>query len=489
MELLLKFRYRLPALFFFTFIIIFILLGSRELWTHEARWGLVCQEMLKTGDYLHPYLHGESYYDKPLPSYWIMIMTAKLFGTLNEWTLRFPGAILGFLSILALYGLGKKLFNEETGLLAGWILATSPMYISWSRIASADIMNAAGIIFTLYWYFKKRDDKSLSSYTVFFILMALTSLTKGLTGVVIPALFIFPDLIQENRWKKHLNLKIVIATLPALLLYIFPFFLSQYFSGASYNENGLTQVFQENVQRFFNPFDHKGTPLTYFQYLPLYFFPWIILFVPAVYLTIKKWNTQKQNSRWTALAFGIVFLFLTVSGSRRSYYLLPLVPICSLWVADFCLNDAGQKFKKACFTLLIITGICSLLFGLFVQPLKEKIGGVRPFIHSLQKELINSEECNYVIFRALPKTGFYLGSNVPITWLRDTKEIKKLPELFSKGKTVILTAKKHETEVDALLKSHSFSKRRQSVSIQWLKKFISENKDSVVAYIPENFLK
>ncbi len=485
MELLLKSRYHVQAFILFAFVIVFVLLGTRELWTHEARWGLICQEMLKTGDYLHPYLHGEPYYDKPLPSYWIMIATAKIFGVLNEWTLRIPGAILGFFSILALYGLGKKLFNKETGLLAGCILATTPLYISWARIASADIMNAAGIIFALYWYFLKREDNGLYSYTVFFILMALTSLTKGLTGVVIPCLFIFPDLILQGQWKKHINLKIGIAAIPALLLYISPFFLSQLFSDTSYNENGLVQVFRENVQRFFNPFDHKGTPLTYFQYLPLYFFPWIIPFLPAVYLTIKTWKTQNLNSRWTALAFGLVFLFLSISGSRRSYYLLPLVPIAALWVADYCLNYAGVKFRNNCFILLLITGSLSLLFTVIVQPLKEKLGGVRPFIHSVQTEIKNAQEYHYVIFRALPKTGFYLESKTSITWLRDNRDIKKLPGLFSDGKTIILTSKKHEPEVDLLLKSLSFSKKKQEISISWLKKYLKENKDSVIAYIPE----
>lgn len=485
MELLLKSRYRVPVFIVFAFVIVFILLGSRELWTHEARWGLICQEMLKTGDYLHPYLHGEPYYDKPIPSYWIMIGTAKIFGVLNEWTLRIPGAILGFFSILALYGLGKKLFNAETGLLAGWILATTPLYISWARIASADIMNAAGIIFALYWYFLKKEDNGLYSYTVFFILMALTCLTKGLTGVVIPCLFIFPDLILQGQWKKHINLKIVIATIPALLVYIFPFFLSQFFSDTSYNENGLVQVFRENVQRFFNPFDHKGNPLTYFQYLPLYFFPWIIPFLPAVYLTIKTWKTQSPNSRWTALAFGLVFLFLSLSGSRRSYYLLPLIPLAALWVADYCLNYAGAKFRKNCFILLLITGIISLLFTLIFQPLKEKLGGVRPFIHSLQTEIKNAQEYRYVIFRALPKTGFYLESMTPIIWFRDKRDIEKLSVLFSEGKTIILTSKKHESEVDVLLKTPSFKKKKQEIAIAWLKKFFKKNKDAVIAYIPE----
>jgi 4-amino-4-deoxy-L-arabinose transferase-like glycosyltransferase len=38
--------------------------------------------MLQTGDYFDPYLKGMPYYDKPLPSYWLITATAHLMGGL-----------------------------------------------------------------------------------------------------------------------------------------------------------------------------------------------------------------------------------------------------------------------------------------------------------------------------------------------------------------------------------------------------------------------
>jgi hypothetical protein len=48
-------------------ILLFAHLGAAELRTLEGRWVAVCDHMMSSGDYLHPYLFGEPYYDKPFP--------------------------------------------------------------------------------------------------------------------------------------------------------------------------------------------------------------------------------------------------------------------------------------------------------------------------------------------------------------------------------------------------------------------------------------
>ena len=57
-------------------VVLFVKLGAAELWTLEGRWAGVCAHMIRSGDYLHPYLYGHAYYDKPLLSYWLAIAVA-----------------------------------------------------------------------------------------------------------------------------------------------------------------------------------------------------------------------------------------------------------------------------------------------------------------------------------------------------------------------------------------------------------------------------
>lgn len=74
-------------------LILLLGLGSRELWGPETRWANIALQMLQSGDYLDPYLKGSPYYDKPLPSYWLITATAGLMGGLNHWSLRLSSVI------------------------------------------------------------------------------------------------------------------------------------------------------------------------------------------------------------------------------------------------------------------------------------------------------------------------------------------------------------------------------------------------------------
>src|SRR4051812_48276068 len=80
-------------LWFAAIAMLIIMLGGRELWTQEARWANITWQMLYSGDYLHPYLAGAEYYDKPLLSYWLIIVFSKLTGSLTAWSLRIPSAL------------------------------------------------------------------------------------------------------------------------------------------------------------------------------------------------------------------------------------------------------------------------------------------------------------------------------------------------------------------------------------------------------------
>lgn len=55
-------------------------------------------------------------------------------GGLNVWTTRLPQAVAGVLTVLVVYGLGRRLFDRSTGLAAAALLAISPWHILLSRL-------------------------------------------------------------------------------------------------------------------------------------------------------------------------------------------------------------------------------------------------------------------------------------------------------------------------------------------------------------------
>lgn len=305
-------------------------LGSRELWGAETRWANIALQMLQSGDYFDPYLKGGPYYDKPLLSYWLITASAWLTGSLGPWSLRLSSVVAAWLSVWLVYLLGEQLFRKGTGLIAGWMLATTFYFVFWARVATADILTVCGVLAAVWWYWRGPDDTKLWRYVVFCGLLALTSLFKGLIGFILPGLVLLPHLLSDKRWKLHLNLRLAAALLIAGTFYMAPFLLSHLYGAPNYGESGLGLVLRENVVRFFQPFDNIGPIYTYLIYLPVYTLPWAPCWLIALWVALRHWRQIEPHTRWLIQGLALLMIFFTASGSRRSYYVLPLVPFAQL---------------------------------------------------------------------------------------------------------------------------------------------------------------
>ncbi len=318
--------------------ILFFMLGYRELWTQEGRWAVVVLGMQAHHDIWHPYLYDHPYYDKPLFSYWLTLFFSSLLQGFNEWALRLPSVLASLLIIYCTYWLGKFHSNRQVGLLAGWMLITTFLFIFWSRTAGADMLNIAGVLAATAWYFAHRDHPNLFNYIVFFAIIAITCLCKGLLGFMLTGIAVLPDLLHGNRWRQHVNLSFAFGLAIGIGIYLLPFLASSWFNPQHFAENGLAQVYHENILRFIKPFDHEDPIYTYFIYLPIYLLPWTFFFIPAIFSAIKNWHHLSVGERWPIWVTLLLFIFFSASGSRRSYYILPILPFAILMTANWILS-------------------------------------------------------------------------------------------------------------------------------------------------------
>ncbi|SEN23582.1 Dolichyl-phosphate-mannose-protein mannosyltransferase [Pseudomonas sp. ok272] len=355
-------------------------LGSRELWGPETRWANIAVQMLQSADYFDPYLMGGAYYDKPLPSYWLITAASWFTGGLGHWSLRLSSVIAAWLSVWLVYLIGEQLFRRGTGLIAGWMLATTFYFVFWARVATADILTVCGVLAAIWWYWRGPDDTRLSRYCVFFLLLSITSLFKGLIGFILPGLVLLPHLLHDGRWRRHLNLRLCAALIVGAAVYGLPFVLSHFYGAPTYGQSGLGLVFRENVVRFFQPFDQFGPIYTYLIYLPVYTLPWAPFWLLGLWVAARNWRGLEPNARWLVWSLGLLFLFFTASGSRRSYYVLPLVPFAQLLAAWWVTRQWDQArvgrgwrigFGVAGALVLLVLGI--------IAPWSNGGGGVMQF--------------------------------------------------------------------------------------------------------------
>jgi 4-amino-4-deoxy-L-arabinose transferase-like glycosyltransferase len=412
-ELLWGSRSRFRWLLVVSVIVLFSFLGAKEIWTQEHRWADIVAGMFYRHDFFHPYLGDVRYYDKPLLSYWLIAAIAWLTDNLNAWALRLPSALAGLLSVWAIYRIGSVQRDKSLGMLCGWMLISTFFIIFWSRVSSADMLNVGGILLAVAWYQSRKNQAGFFAYSIFFIIIAVTSLCKGLSGAIVPLIAVFADMCLHRSFKRHLRIPLFFALIPGVLVYLIPFWLSSHFGGETYGENGLYLVYKENVLRYFQPFDHQGPIYTYFQYLPLYLMPWTLFFVPALFALPSRWRALSVDAKSNWLALALVFLFFTLSGSRRSYYVLPIVPFAILVTAEWISSVSVDALRQRLAALCAIVSCIALFAIMDAAPAWYYSGcGVERFAASLKHEAEKQkpwDQWQIVMLDAETKLNFYLG--------------------------------------------------------------------------------
>ncbi len=363
------------------FFLLFYTLGYRSLWGSEGRWAEIAREMMLSGDYFHPTINYEPYFDKPLFTYWVIVGTAWVTGSLNEFAARFPGALAGLVTLWAAISLGTRLFSRRAGYFAAWILLTSYGFLFWSRTACADIENMTFILLAVLWYWHRRDKPGFVSFAVFYLICATGAHFKGLPAAVLPGIICLPDVLRQGRWRRYLSLSHLAALFLGVAIYLYPFLYAAW-TAENYSENGLYLVFRENILRFFSAFDHKEPPYVYLYYVPMLFLPWAPLLIMALVDAARKYRQAGIYHKWLLEAIVIIFLIYTLSDSRRSYYILPIMPFCALAAGNFLAGQGSREWVRIAviiqFFLMVFLAAVEMLTPVISPAVTEFTGIVPP---------------------------------------------------------------------------------------------------------------
>lgn len=316
-------------------------LSARSLWGSEDRWAEISRQMLATRDWFHPVINGELYFYKPLFTYWWIIATEWFTGVLDEFTVRLPSVMAGVITLWATYSLGRRLWNAQLAWLALWLLLTSYGFLFWTHAAAAEMANVAFIMLAVAWFFRNPGGTTFGNYLVFWLICAVGAEMKGLTAFIVPALLLLPWLIRERRLLLHLNVAHLFAALIGIGVFLLPYLGAALLPmHASYvlpgdGLSGLELIVHENMVRFFQPFDHRDPVYSYLYHVPRLVLPWALVLIAAVYVAVRSYRKADWQDRWLLEAILLVFIFFTLSGSRRWYYILPILPFCSLLMARY----------------------------------------------------------------------------------------------------------------------------------------------------------
>jgi 4-amino-4-deoxy-L-arabinose transferase-like glycosyltransferase len=362
-------------------------LSTRSLWGSEGRWAVAAREMLQSGNIFLPTINGDAYFDKPLLGYWAILPFYAFFDAV-EWAARLPASLAGIGCVFVTFVFGRRLYGGRVGVLSGILLLTSPMFALWSRTISADVENVLAVWVMLWVYLSWRRKGELPQLFVFYGIGAIASFVKGpvapalvfftvtLHSIVEAALglresrpFTFANatsgLSREFRWL--LSRGATLAVLPGLAIFTVLLLLPVWVTGAW---GSVSAMWRENIVRFFKPFDHTEPVYVYVYESLVFILPWSFVFMASLWGLLRR--AANPSIRFVLIVGAAIFLFFAISGSRRGYYILPLLPTLAIiggkGLSDWLDATRGKMtgLVKVSVTttalLLLLIGLVMLLF-------------------------------------------------------------------------------------------------------------------------------
>lgn len=334
----------------------------------EGRYSEIPREMIDLGEYIIPHLNYVVYFEKPPLFYWLQTISLQLFGY-NEWAARFPTMFMAVFGCLIVYLAGRKLFDRTTGLAASIVLATTLMHFIFSRSITLDMTLSVCLTASLLCFLVgKKYDIGASCRRNFmwgmYIFAALAVMTKGLIGIVFPAMIIGSWIIFCNQWQILKSVYLPSGLLIFLVLTV-PWHIAVQLQ---YPEFSWFYFMDQHFLRYATDSAGRSQAAWFFPVAFLIgFIPWITFLAQSIYYHFpRSWQNRSQDSLFLILWAALIFLFFNFSNSKLIPYILPMFPPLALLVGDYLAKQwntcFSRGFKLGCLAFCLIFIIIAIVF-------------------------------------------------------------------------------------------------------------------------------
>jgi 4-amino-4-deoxy-L-arabinose transferase-like glycosyltransferase len=346
------------------------------------------REMVLRHDWVTLYTDGFRYLEKAPVMYWGMATSYEIFGV-NTWSTRLP-LLLGVLAlILATYYLGRYVYGEKGGLLAGVVLSTSLGLYVYTRFLIPEVLVTLWLTIGYFLFLRSLEEERPSRFVCwgFAATCALNVLTKGLIGLVFPFAAIGLFLLLTRNLKHLLKLRLLSSTLVFLAIAAPWHILAAIRNPAQGEARGFLWFYfiNEHLMRFLGkrvPPGYDTVPLLIFWGLVLaWLFPWSI-FLPQALRELPGWRKirdsavtldWRERANLLFLLWPLVILVFFSFSTRQEYYTIPGLPGLALLVAGWlareskpATEDADRRAGLVSSTVLLAIGALGFLAGMYV---------------------------------------------------------------------------------------------------------------------------
>jgi 4-amino-4-deoxy-L-arabinose transferase-like glycosyltransferase len=335
-------------------------LGLMPLISDEPTRGIVSLEMLYSGDYIHPTINGELYFNKPPLFNWIQIFFIRLTGSTGEWVFRLPTILSTIALSLLIFYSGKK-YLKEYSFIAAFSFIVAGRVLFWDSFMSLIDITYSLITFgSFIWiiHFKQRNKYHLLFLGSYF-LASLGYLMKGMPSIAFQGLSIVSVFAFDKSFRKLFSIKHLYGIILFVILV-----------GGYYYVYNIDHPILPVIERLIsesNRFQDSSSNTIWWVHLFKFPLNLIYEFAPVTLLLFLLISTQVRENvfkerffKYIGILFIVNIIIYWLSANMRSRYLFMLIPLLILILIQAYKYAESQQNK----IFLIIRNI--FIIGSFI---------------------------------------------------------------------------------------------------------------------------
>jgi len=298
-------------------------LGSVHLFDwDEINFAESAREMLVTHKFSQVQINFEPFYEKPPFFMWMQALSMTLFGV-NEFAARFPNAIVGIITLLIIFRIGKRVLDERFAWL--WVLAYIGSLLPhfYFKTGLIDPLFNLFIFSGIYQFVRLTDLENYKPARKFRmalfagIFIGLGILTKGPVALLITLLCLFA------YWATF-RFKPVVPFKYLVVFFISAFVVSCAWFGLDTINNGPKFIFSfidRQLALFKNPdAGHDGPFYYHFIVLLLGCFPASLFLFSALKTDMSETYQIRNMKKWMIILLVVVLVVFSIVRTKIIHY-------------------------------------------------------------------------------------------------------------------------------------------------------------------------
>lgn len=330
----------------------------------EINFAEAAREMLVTGNFSMVQIDYQPFWEKPPLFFWMQALSMKLFGV-NEFAARFPNAVCGLFTLVAIYRVGRKVVSEK--LAIWWVLIYAGSFLPHFYFKSGiidpwfNLFIFLGISHAVY-IVHKLDESNWRNAILSGLFIGLAIMTKGPVALLIFMMTYGIYLIIKRFKRSMVGPKQLLVFLLSMVAVGGLWFIIEYANGRGY----IIKDFIVYQIRLLQTQDagHGGPFYYHFIVLLIGCFPASVFALRVLFKRTDKESLQGIYSLWMKILFwSVLILFSLVRTKIVHYSSMCYFPLTFLGAWGITSMLADSKRYKA---TVIFTAFVSILFSSLV---------------------------------------------------------------------------------------------------------------------------